>query len=562
MNEESRPANDPNVPPPIEYVPAPPPRPSHNIRHFYWLKKLLVSNPFFLASAALLLYGMYRISIDVNFLPTETGQLTFNFSSIQLYELALVITAAILARRRIWYDSTMLVVLENLLILVPFILVSHAALIEHKWVWRLCIIAAVIAALRTDALRRRVQELWPTSRLFGIGAILLATNAALPVIYRHLHESKFGTKLESGPAYETNQCVWFIVLPALCALANLLPKPVNDDHPLTQRRWFPQALLAFWLVGTATHLYCLGYVYDFNLNRDMVTPALWVLAWTAYLKLPDFVSKHLPYWRAAAIGLPLLTTLVSIGVVGSHVFVVLTLLDVATYAVITWRERKNKIALQLGLISLAALVAAVPVDWMMPHFAGFDRVKLIGMAATAYILLATSLSRNPKLGLLGAIAAACAAAMCKPEHNTAHWAIQAGMAFFLAHSLRWRDYEHAGVAATRWFIAVSWVMHSMIWARGGVGFLHPTLAGALVLTICGVRWFVKLNWQPLVVPVAAMLVMLCSPANHLLLKLEGTPAGVIAIASSFALFAAGTVTAFTRHRWHGNGTAKLPESKH
>jgi MFS family permease len=68
-----------------------------------------------------------------------------------------------------------------------------------------------------------------------------------------------------------------VALPALCALANLLTKPVADGHHLTQRRWFPPALFAFWLAGTAIHLYCLGYVYDFDLSRHLVAPALWVL---------------------------------------------------------------------------------------------------------------------------------------------------------------------------------------------------------------------------------------------------------------------------------------------
>src|ERR1044071_9582998 len=43
----------------------------------YWAKKFLICNPFYLASAALLLFGLYRVSIDPNFLPEETEQLKF-----------------------------------------------------------------------------------------------------------------------------------------------------------------------------------------------------------------------------------------------------------------------------------------------------------------------------------------------------------------------------------------------------------------------------------------------------------------------------------------------------
>src|SRR5690349_11817644 len=99
------------------------------------LKQLLACNPWYLLSAALLLYSFYLISADQTFLHNEKQQLTFNLGSIQLYELVLVLTAIFLAFRAVWYDSTLLVGLENLLVLVPFILISQAALIEEKLVW-------------------------------------------------------------------------------------------------------------------------------------------------------------------------------------------------------------------------------------------------------------------------------------------------------------------------------------------------------------------------------------------------------------------------------------------
>src|SRR5258706_15812006 len=92
---------------PVLLVAPPPDRP-----FFYWVKKLLVCNPFFLVSAALLLYGFYLVANDANFPGKEIAQLTFNFSSMQVYELLLVGTAIVLARRRIHYDSNLLIFLE------------------------------------------------------------------------------------------------------------------------------------------------------------------------------------------------------------------------------------------------------------------------------------------------------------------------------------------------------------------------------------------------------------------------------------------------------------------
>jgi len=81
----------------------------------YWLVRFLACNPFYILSAALLLYGLYRISIDPHFLRKEILHLIFNFSSLQFYELLLVSTAVFLASRRLWYDSMLLVGLENML---------------------------------------------------------------------------------------------------------------------------------------------------------------------------------------------------------------------------------------------------------------------------------------------------------------------------------------------------------------------------------------------------------------------------------------------------------------
>ena len=67
---------------------------------------------------------MNRLSVDPTFLGNETDNLLFNFFALQFYELLLVGTGLLLARRQVWYDSALLVVLENGLVLVPFMLIS------------------------------------------------------------------------------------------------------------------------------------------------------------------------------------------------------------------------------------------------------------------------------------------------------------------------------------------------------------------------------------------------------------------------------------------------------
>ncbi len=522
---------------------------------WYWLKRLLACNPFFLGSAALLLFGMYRISIDPNFLPGEVGQLVFNFTALQFYELLLVGTAIVLARRFIWYDSMLLVGLENLLVLVPFMLISQAALIEQKTVWLLCGVTMVLVVGRTGAARQWISVLKPSPRLFASGMAALVVNAALPIIFRHFQETKTRAGYDDSPARDMNEASWLLLLPMLCALANLLPRPREDGKLLVQRRWFPVGLFLAWVLGTGVHLYALGYIYEFPLRPDLVAPVLWMLAWTIYVRLSDFVPEPKAALRIITLLLPLPVTLVSLEAVGSNVFFALSALNVVAFGLVYWRQRDNRLALHLTLVSLAAAVAALPVEVVHPVVGQFDRSKFIGSAVVIYLIVCCGLSRHPKVAILGMFAAGFAGGMLRGYHNdTMHWALQAGLVYFLLHSLRWHDYEHEGATTVRTLAALIWILQTFVWVSGHqVPFVFPIMAGGIVLAAYCFVGFVLRNWCPAMLPIAAALVMVSSPSVYAAMKLQTTPAGVIAIGASFLLFAIGTAVALTKHRWHHNG---------
>jgi hypothetical protein len=556
MSDETQPAAvGPEIPTPDEALHSP--RPWHRHPNWRWAKRLLACNPFYLVSAALLLYGMYRVSIDANVLATEIEQLVFNFSSLQCYELLLVITAILLARRNIWYDATLLVVLENLFILVPFMLISQAALIEQEtaWVvWVLCAAAALVALGRSAAARRWISRLTLSPRLLAGGVVVLLANAALPVVYRVLHESKVGTKWEVGAAYEMNEVSWLWLFPTLCALANLLPRPRDDGELLVQRRWFPVSLFLLWIAGTGVHLYSLGYVYDFDLRRELLAPGLWVLAWTLHLRLKDFVAIPPAMLRQATLVLPLAITLLPLEAARRDVAFVLSALNAFAFASVAWADRGHRLALHLALASLAAAVATLPVEVVQPFAGHVDRVKLFGAAALAYLVVGSMLSRNPKVAVGGALAAALAVGLLRSgREGDSHWAVQAGLVFFLLHSLRWQDYEHPGARFVRILAAAVWVAHAFIWVRVGLAFPSLLAMAGGVLVLCGLKWWLAPDAPPLILPAAALLVALCSPANFLFAKLQATPVGIVAIGGSFLLFGLGTIAALTKRRWGGNG---------
>jgi hypothetical protein len=499
----------------------------------------------------LLLFGLYRVSVDPTFLTAEVSQLTFNFTSLQFYELLLVGTAMFLARRLIWYDAKLLVTMENLLVLVPFMLVSQAALIDERTVWIFCGAAALFAVARSALAQRGVTVLKFPPRLALIGFCTLAVNCAWPIVYRTFQNTRAGINITSGAAYVFNELNWLWLLPMVIALANLLPRPRESGKSPVQGRRFPVGIFALWLVGTVAHLYALGYVYDFKLRLDQVAPSLWVIAWTLHLRLPDHFEYISPSVKRLMPVLPLLVTLVAASATGSNVFFTLNTANLVAFAWLAWKERGNRLALHLAMLSSAAMLAAAPPPLF--HFVAgwFNRSDLIGLAVLAYVMIGSLLTRNPKAAIAGGIAAAIAGgAMRNLGSDTWHWAAQFGIVFFLLHSLRWRDYEHSGAPGVRIFMAACWLIHTAIWVRDDAAIWQPLIIAGAVLFVWALRGFVFQRWTPLVVPGAAALVGASGPANFVLVKLAAAPLGVVAILGSFLLFVIGTAVALTKHRWY------------
>ena len=308
MNDPSAVPAAPTAPPIIGAVsptvnPEPPPLPKP---FSWWLRKLFACNPFYLVSAALLLYGCYRLSIDTAWFHGETARLFASFTSVQGYELLLVSTAIFLARRSLWYDSTLLVGLENLLVFVPFILISQAALTDSHMAQGICITGAGLALLRFGSLKKFFTQLNLPGRLLGMGTLLLALNVALPLIYRHYGETKIGVHMDSGPAYEMNEYTWLLILPAALALGNFLPCARALGNLPHQHRWLPDGLFGLWVIATIMHVYCLDYIYHLDLRPDLIAPGLWILAWMGWLNFPEKSNRWHTVGKLALETAPLL----------------------------------------------------------------------------------------------------------------------------------------------------------------------------------------------------------------------------------------------------------------
>lgn len=517
----------------------------------YWLRRFVACNPFYLASAALLLFGLYRVSVDPGLFGREVLQLVFNLASLQLYELALVLTAVVLARRLLWYDSNLLLTLENLFVLVPFILISQASLINSGAVWVLCCGAAALAVGRLAAVRRWIKPLNMPTRLLAIGAITLLVNVALPITYRVLHESKVGTKPDWGAAYSVNQYAWMIALPLVFAMINFVRVERGRPGPATNSGWLPLGWTMLWLSATATHLYSLGYVYDFDLKRPWTAPAAWVLSWTLWLRLRDWWPKAEERHGRMAMALPLAAAFLAVQVgTLSTGYVALVLLNICAYGMLFLRRRHGSTPFHLMVLSVVMLVWAVPTQVGQGIVTEFSHGKALALAAAIYGLIWSVCSRNPKLGLIGGVITAVLVGCIVPENrNLAHWAIHAGLGFLVAHSLRWIDESHPGAGATRTLSAVLWAAHGILWIWFGGPALPAMIVPVLVLSGYLIASVLARHWVNLVIPVSAMLILLTAPVHWCGQHASQLPTGLVAIGASFLLFGVGTLAAFTRQRW-------------
>jgi len=309
-------------------------------------------------------------------------------------------------------------------------------------------------------------------------------------------------------------------------------------------------MFGLWLTGTAVHLYCLGYVYDFDLRGELIAPALWVLLWMIQQRSAEF--KLQPVWRMAFLVSPLLATLVAVSPVGNKVFLSLTILNAVIYAFACFGEGKRA-ALNLLLISLAALVGGFPGEWGRRIFAGFNRAECLVLAGAAYSLFWTMRSRNPASGVLGGLIAGIVTGGTMASANrpdVAHWAVQAGLVLLLIHSLRWEDRYHSGAAALRVLASCLWVGHTVFWMHTTGRLWMACCMAAPLLAAYAVARVLLGEWGPRILVIAALLAILSGPTGSGAVKLKTVPVGVLAVMGSFVLFAIGTAAAVTRHRWH------------
>src|ERR1043165_7749920 len=134
---------------------------------------VMVCNPLLLLSPLCLLYGIYRAVVAPNLFATDTGNTIFNFVALALYTLMVCVTSTLLARKRIIPDTVMLLLLNGILFVSPFILIAHGVFLDGHVAMALGILGIAMAKGQLEFLKRRLPDSFVTPQFTIGGALVL-----------------------------------------------------------------------------------------------------------------------------------------------------------------------------------------------------------------------------------------------------------------------------------------------------------------------------------------------------------------------------------------------------
>ena len=426
--QDNPPSATPSELPPFE------PPVSVRIKPIDWrhvVRRLLVCNPFFLVSAMLLLFGVNRLSLDQGFLGNERDNLLFNFAALQFYAGLLTGTAIILSKRRVWYDSALLVVLEHGLVLVPFILVGQAALIGPSMAQVLVLSGVLAAGLRAAAIRKWYPQFNLPRRALLLGGAVLASNIALPFWFRSVvdHQSVWDWL---GP----DSIVWLFAVPVLAAGANLLPRPTRYGGLNPERSWLPLFIYGLWMSATAVHVASVGHLAsDVPLTPALLAPFGLVVVWTLWNRLTDFFPAPALWMEEAALLIGAALPVFAFG--DQPVLLALSGANFVGFAVLAWRRTDGlrRLARPLALASIPLVFAGLPesVRALIPGHPSPG--EMLAMTLGIFALACGWRWRHPAVAIIGASVFLTFADSLHPMLDSA-LKYQLALAVVIGHSLR------------------------------------------------------------------------------------------------------------------------------
>lgn len=553
----------------------------------HWLKKLLVCNPFFLVSAALLLYGLAHAPDGKAFFEDHRLQLDFNFLSLQAYECLIVVAAIALSRRRVWYDSTLLAFLEAGFLMVPFILMSQAGFLGNQALWLVGGVGAFAAITRLYALKRFFKELNFSGRLLAIAIALILANLALPLVLRSIHQRH---EADIPWFYEMG---WFFILPCLALSGAILPfssssllfplegavPPAPKQPPSTdlgaggttpsksqrgmgeysgvtkkceaKAAWIPFAFVIIWLIASASHLWTIGYVYDQTWSMGLLLPLASVLSWVVRLRIRDFVLEPSRRLRDCLSFVPFVLAITGILADRREVLAAVVLLNTIGYSFLFLRDRSSEFLRQMVILSLGLFVGSVPLGVFGDPFVHREAQFVGGLALV--LVLEALVSPQPGTTFFGAVGILLFSGFFTESwHHPAVVSFQNAFLFAIAHSLFWGQMSLRRRMLMRSLLCAGW-----LWASC-YGLMETAREPSWILlgygaTVVGffTSWrYLRGQWLMVMAPIAGGILSSAAAIRLFFQEIPNIPMGMAAVIASFILFAMGVLVAWNKERWN------------
>lgn len=509
-------------------------------------KRILAGNPFYLASAGLLLYGLNELTTDSHLVGAELPLLRFNFCALVLYEMMLVGTAILLVRRNIWYDALLLFGLTNLFVIVPFSLISRAVFLSPHLALAMSICGVALAVAKFGAFKRYAPELNLPGRLLVLGALLLLVNASAPLLFKHI-------ALDLDRVGRWLNFAWEFLLPALAGLGILLPRAVDRSDAPGGKKWLPATIWFGWIAVTACHFGGLGYSNSYVWNFPLLVPLAWVMAWTVYVRLADF-GKPTRRVEQTVLSVPLLLPLPGIG--DERIVLLFAGLNLVIYALLFLRKDRTFSALARLLGATVIFCGSLPMAWANHIVPGVERSEWVVLSIFIGFFWLIFRFRDPRVAIFSALALMGLCGFFAADFIRC--AVEVALVSLLAHSLRWDDPAHKGAAMLRFLASLVWSWVSCAWLFDSVypeHLLVYSAAGILLVAYLGQAIMVG-HWRPRIVLLSASFVLLSKPGLALGSWLNRETPGMLAVAGSFLLFGLGSLAAFSKPKWWRRGAVR------
>jgi hypothetical protein len=509
------------------------------------LHTLLACNPFYLLSPLLMIIGVDMLWRDVAML-SNAEHLGMNMLSLHLYELLLVGGAILLAKKKIWYDGTLLVTIECAFLFVPYVLLSSSDRLDMAAFMTVGIIGLVATVLKFGLLRAAFRGMMLSGSFLMLGFALLAFNMLLPATFAKLSREVY----QPEAALESLEALWLFVLPLLVVVANLMPiKRPEEGEPLPARNWMPHYLYAIMMVVTGYHLWALGYMRDWQWSPLLVAPALWALAWTL-VNLRDRLFPGGPREQTLA-WLPLAVVGLAFSPRMEAVACGMMLINVVIFGARAYLRHDGRADAAKCATAILATIGMLPVELVGGYVDGFSRGVGLEWAAGLAMMVYALWTRKALPGLL---ASGMIYAFCDTLGWSVHVSAQLAFAFAIIHSLGWDqpDARKPVFQFIRAAFALSWVVSTLIWLHF-VGDWWPVIGNVLLtLIVFGAAWL-YLMWTtydpPRVIVYAAVGNFVLHPIYPIMdMVMESGPA-VWVLASAFLFFALGTIWALNKDTW-------------